>query len=169
MKPLLMLTLIAALGSGAALAEDGKKPPAKPDQKCERPLPPCKGDSAQCKLMHEGMDLRRAERMARQAYAKALAENKDQAARKTELLAAMDKLFAFEKAHVDDMAKAMAAREKDREDGKMPRDPAPRGHRGHGGPHHEGPDQDEGHEAPPQDFFGAPDMPPPPPEGDARQ
>lgn len=156
MKPLLMLTLLAVLGSGAALAEDGKKPPAKPDQKSERPMPPCKGDSAQCKLMREGMDLRHAEMKARHAYAKAVAENKDQAARKGELIAAMDKLFAFEKAHVDDMAKAMAAREKDGEDGKGPRDQAPRGHRGHGGPHHEGPDMDE-------------ENPPPPPEGDARK
>lgn len=167
MKPFLMLTLIAALGSGAALAEDGKKPPAKPDQKCERPMP-CKGDSAQCKLMREGMDLRHAERKARHAYAKAVADNKDQAARKNELLAAMDKLFAFEKSHVDDMAKAMAAREKDGEDGKGERCEKGPGHRRHGGPHHEGPGMGEGHQPPP-DCDGTPDMPPPPPEGDARQ
>lgn len=70
--------------------------------------PPCmaKGDTALCKTMKEGHALRKAVHEARGEYAKAVAEKKDSAARRADLLAAMDKQHAFEKDNVDAFVKA---------------------------------------------------------------
>lgn len=72
--------------------------------------PPCmaKGDTALCTTMKAGHELRKAVHEARREYAKAIAEKKDSAARRADLIAAMDKQNAFEKDNVDAFAKAKA-------------------------------------------------------------
>lgn len=70
--------------------------------------PPCmaKGDTALCTTMKAGHELRKAVHEARREYAKAVAEKKDSAARRADLIAAMDKQYAFEKDNVDAFPKA---------------------------------------------------------------
>lgn len=173
---LMLLSILAGLGTAAMAQEEGRKPPPPHHG---APHGPCKDDSAsaECKTMREGMELRKAEWKARGAYFKAVKDKKDESARKADLLSAMDKLHAFEKAHVEDMAKAMASRpsrDTTAPGGKQcPRDPkgSRQGMNGPDCPRHGGPDGKDGpgEARPPRpegpEGPGEPGMPlPPPPE-----
>ncbi len=70
-------------------------------------------DSAQKQLMRQGMELRRQSFEARKAYFDAYAAGKDADVRKAELIAALDKLHAFEKANLEAQAKFFASLPKD--------------------------------------------------------
>jgi hypothetical protein len=148
----MMIALFAALGAGNALAQDSTGTPG-PKHHLGKPHP-CK-DSAQCKLMHEGMELRKAEMQAHKAYVKALEDNKDVDARKADLLSAMDKVNEFQKAHVEDQARFMIAHKNDTTWQKGGHGDWHGKHGGNGpGPH--GPGGPDGQ--------GGPGMPPPPPQ-----
>lgn len=99
-----LITMLLTLGLAASLYAGEQCHRAKGKEMKQCP----KGDSALCQTMKEGKELHHAVMEARHAYGKAVTEGKDQEARKTELLAAMDKHHAFEVAHVEDMAKCMA-------------------------------------------------------------
>lgn len=96
------LALILAAGALFAGEHCDRKQDGHPGE------PPCmaKGDTALCTTMKAGHELRKAVHEARREYAKAVAEKKDSAARRADLIAAMDKQYAFEKDNVDAFAKA---------------------------------------------------------------
>ncbi len=96
------LALILAAGALFAGEHCDRKKDGHPGE------PPCmaKGDTALCTTMKAGHELRKAVHEARREYAKAVAEKKDSAARRADLIAAMDKHHAFQKDNVDAMAKA---------------------------------------------------------------
>lgn len=96
----------------AAFAQDSAQPgPHHPGKEGRAPRGP--EDSLRIKSFQEGARLRRDVSEKRRAYFEAIADKKDEAAKKSELMAALDKLNAYQKKQLEDLAQRFAKLPKD--------------------------------------------------------
>lgn len=114
MKKNSALCLLAGLAAlpVATFAQDSTQPgPHHPKKEGRAPRSP--EDSLRVKAFQEGARLRRDVAEKRHAYFEAVADKKDEAAKKSELMAALDKLSAYQKKQLEVAAQRFAKMPKD--------------------------------------------------------
>ena len=96
----------------AAFAQDSAQPgPHHPGKEGRAPRGP--EDSLRIKSFQEGARLRRDISEKRRAYFEAISDKKDEAAKKSELMTALDKLNAYQKKQLEEIAQRFAKMPKD--------------------------------------------------------